>query len=327
MINNKRICKTGVLAAAMTIVFAIFAFKASEWTNSISSDFLVYGATTGGSTTPPPGGGTGGTTTTKVVSQVVAGAYDNASHYGTIIEVVNPNNSPITVSGNFYKDDGSPSTLTFATNQSSQPTFSGSFSNLNLPASAILVLRLGTDPNNTPSEGSCVKPASTPAATWVNPCTNWGSITANNTISVTTFFELRRKGDEFLYSRVGIPSSRPDMTSFVIPRVRERGVGLGEIETGFAVENTGSRTATITAKVIDVNGTTIATGSFLLAPNAHKVGFVYDSSIFSFQNPETTGRQYHYVLFSTDQPTIGATALSIDSGYGALTSFPVDPIS
>jgi hypothetical protein len=309
MINNKRILKTGVLAAAMTIVFAIFAFRASEWTNSLSSEFLVYGAasSTGGGTT---GGGTSGGTTTKVVAQIAAGAYDGATHYGTIIEIINPNSSAVTVSGNFYNDNGSTSTLTYATNLSSQPTFSGSFSNLNLPASSILVLSTGTSSATTPSTGT----------------TNWGKITASNTISVASFFELRHKGDEALYSRVGIPSSRPDMMSFVIPRVREKqpdGAGLAEVETGFAVVNTGSVTATVTAKLIDANGNTIATASFPLGANAHKVGIV--NSAFSFLNPESTGRQYHYVLFSSDQPSIGAAALAFEGG--SLTSFPVDPIS
>jgi hypothetical protein len=314
MINNKRILKTGVLAAAMTIVFAIFAFRASEWTNSVSSEFLVYGAAgnTGSGTTPPPpgGGGTtgGGSTTTKVVAQIASGAYDAPTHYGTIIEIINPNTSAITVSGNFYNDDGSPSTLNYATNLSSQPTFNGSFSNVNLPAGSILVISTGTSPATTPSVGT----------------TNWGKITGSNTISVASFFELRHKGDEALYSRVGIPSSRPDMTSLVIPRVREKqadGSGLAEIETGFAIVNTGTLPATVTAKIIDANGNIVAVMSFVLKPNAHKVGIV--NSAFAIQG-EGTGRQYHYVMFSSDQPTIGAAALAFEGG--SLTSFPVDPL-
>src|SRR2546426_2233965 len=136
---NRRILKTGALAVATTVVFAIFAFRAADWTKGLSSEFIVYGAATGGSTpTPlPPSGG--GSTTSKALPQIAAGAYDSATHYGTIIEIVNPNTSDITVGGNFYNEDGTTSTLTFATNLSSQPTVSGSFSNLKLPAGSILI--------------------------------------------------------------------------------------------------------------------------------------------------------------------------------------------
>ena len=307
MIFNKGILKTGVLAVAVTIVFAIFAFRAPEWTNNVSSEFLVYGqATTGGGTT---GGGTGGSATTKVVAQIAAGAYDGTSHFGTIVEIVNPNTSAITVSGNFYNEDGSPSTLTYATNLSSQPTFSGSFSNLNLPAGSILVISTGTAAATTPSVGT----------------SNWGKITASNTISVASFFEWRHRGDEALYSRVGIPASRADMKSFVIPRVREKHEareGLAEIETGFAIVNTGSATANVTAKLIDATGNSIANSSFVLKANEHKVGIV--SAGFNFLSPESLGRQYHYVLFTSDQPSIAAAALAWEGG--SMTSFPVDAL-
>src|SRR6266852_3374927 len=203
---NRRILKTGALAVAMTVVFAMFAFRAADWTKGLSSEFIVYGAATGGSTTTTPPPSAGGGASSKAVSQIAAGAYDSATHYGTVIEVVNPNTSAITVSGNFYNDDGTPSTLTFATNLSSQPTVSGSFSNLALPASSILILSTGTTAATTPASGT----------------TNWGMITASNTISVSSFFELRHRGDEALFSRVGIASSRTDMTSFAIPRVREK---------------------------------------------------------------------------------------------------------
>lgn len=310
MINSKRILKTGVLAVMMTIVFAIFAFRAAEWTQGLSSEFLVYGAasSSGGGTTGGGGGTTGGGTTTKVVPQIAAGAYGPGAHYATIIEVVNPNSSPITLSGNFYNEDGTPSTLTYATNVGSQPTFSGSFSNLNVPASAIVVISVGLSTATTPATGT----------------TNWGIFTGSNAISVSAFYELRHSGDEALYSRVGVPSSRPDMTSFVIPRIREKvsTTQAAEIETGYAIVNTGSVTATITAKLIDVNGNTVATLSFPLAKNKHRVGITYLD--FNFLNPESAGRQYNYMLFTSDQPTIAAAALAFEGG--SLTSFPVDAL-
>src|SRR2546427_384682 len=141
---NRRILKTGALAAATTVVFAIFAFRAADWTKGLSSEFIVYGAATGGSTTTPPPTGGGGSTTSKALPQIAAGAYDGATHYGTIIKILNPNTSDIPVSGNFYNEEGTTSTLTFATTLSSQPTVSGSFSTQNLPAGSILILSVGT---------------------------------------------------------------------------------------------------------------------------------------------------------------------------------------
>jgi hypothetical protein len=304
---NKRILKTGALAVAMTLVFAIFAFRAADWTKGLNSEFIVYGQSSSGGGTGPTGP-TGGSTT-RVLPQISAGAFDSATYYGTIIEVVNTNNSAITLSGNFYNENGAASSLTFATNLSSQPTLGSSFSNLSLPAGSILVLSVGLTPQTTPQTGTTV----------------WGILTGTNTIAVSSFFELRDIVDSHLYSRVGISSSLPNMTSFLIPRVREKvsATQLAEIDTGFAVVNTGTKTATITAKLIDANGNTIASASFPLAANAHKAGIV--STAFSFLNAEAAGRQYQYMIFTSDQPTIGAAAIAFEGGN--LTSFPVTPLS
>jgi hypothetical protein len=135
-------------------------------------------------------------------------------------------------------------------------------------------------------------------------------IIGSGTLSVSTFFELRRAGDQALFSRVGIASSRPDMTTFLIPRVREKqapGSGRSDIETGFAIVNTGSVQATVTAKLMDVNGNVVATTVLVLKPNTHIAGIV--NSAFNLSG-ESTGRQYQYILFSSDQSSIGAAALS-----------------
>src|ERR1041385_5319187 len=107
---NKRILKTGALAVALTVVFAIFAFRAADWTKGLNSEFIVYGQSGSGSS----GGSTGITSnpTTKVIPQIAAGAFDVATYYGTVIEVSNPNSSAITVNAKFYNEDGTPATLT-----------------------------------------------------------------------------------------------------------------------------------------------------------------------------------------------------------------------
>ena len=42
MIDNKRILKTGALAVAMTVVFAIFAFRVADWTKGSLSPILSF---------------------------------------------------------------------------------------------------------------------------------------------------------------------------------------------------------------------------------------------------------------------------------------------
>jgi hypothetical protein len=314
---NKRILKTGALAVAMTVLFAIFAFRVADWTKGLNSEFIVYGQSgtgvSGGSGPTGPTGSTGSTgvtsnPTTKVLTQISAGNFDSATYYGTIIEVSNPNPSAITVNAKFYNEDGTPSTLTFATNQSSQPTFSGSLSNLTLAANSILVISVGTTTTTLPKTGTTI----------------WGIVTGSNTISVANFFELRRSTDSFLYSRVGIAASLPNMKSFLIPRVREKSslTQTAEIETGFAIVNTGTKAANVTAKLYDASGNVLATGVIPLLPGAHKALFVGSA----FQSlSDLAGRQYQYILFSSDQPTIGAAAIAFEGGN--LTSFPVDPLS
>src|SRR5437660_10672278 len=86
MNTHKRILKTGALAVAMTIVFAIFAFRAAEWTKGLDSEFIVYGQGSGGST------GTGGTgsSSAKVVAQIASGNFGDIEprSYGTVMEIV-----------------------------------------------------------------------------------------------------------------------------------------------------------------------------------------------------------------------------------------------
>src|SRR5437868_13535189 len=97
--THKRILKTGALAVAMTIVFAIFAFRAAVWTKGFDSEFIVYGQNSGGSTGTSGTGGTG-LSSVKVVEQIVSGIYGNKydqepRSYDTVMEVVNPGTSSV----------------------------------------------------------------------------------------------------------------------------------------------------------------------------------------------------------------------------------------
>src|SRR5713226_7605862 len=103
MINNKRIVRTGAVAVAMMVVFAIFAFRAAEWTKGLDSEFIVYGQASGGSTGTSGTGGGAGSSTTKVVAQIASGNFGEVEprNYGTVMEIVNPGTTAVTVSGNF----------------------------------------------------------------------------------------------------------------------------------------------------------------------------------------------------------------------------------
>ena len=310
MIDNKRILKTGALAVAMTVVFAIFAFRVADWTKGLSSDFVVYGQAGSGSS----GGsrGTGGSTT-KVVAQIASGNYGDVEprNYATIIEIANPGTTTVTVSGNFYKETGAASDLPYTVNVTNLTITNGSFANYSLPAGAILVISTGTASQNSPAVGT----------------TNWGKITASGMVSVTSFFELRHSESKQLFARVGVPASRPDLSSFVIGRVREKQLpssALADIDMGFALVNTGSAPTLVTVTVKDANGLTVGTPKLVaLAAGQHIANFV--SLLFSdFNETAGLGRQYQYVKFDTGSSpaTVAATGLAIEGG--SLTSFPVD---
>ncbi len=226
---------------------------------------------------------------------------------------MNPVTSAVTISGNFYKENGAASDLPYASSASNLTITNGSFSNYSLPAGAILVISTGTTLETTPAVGT----------------TNWGKIISSGTISVTTFFELRHSSTRQLFARVGVPASRADLSSFVIGRVREKQMptsGLADIDMGFALVNTGTTSAVVTITIKDANGMTVGTPKAVaLTAGQHIANFV--SLLFSDLN-ETAGlgRQYQYVKFDTGSSsgTIAATGLAIEGG--ALTSFPVDAL-
>ena len=121
MNTHRRILKTGALAIAMTVVFAIFAFRAAEWTKGLDSEFIVYGQGSGGSTGTSGTGGSTGSSTTKVVAQIASGNFGDIEprNYGTVMEIVNPGTTAVTVSGNFYNENGTAATaVPFASNAS-----------------------------------------------------------------------------------------------------------------------------------------------------------------------------------------------------------------
>ena len=297
---NKRLVRTGALAVAVTIAFGLFAYKAAEWSKGLNSEFLVLGQSGGSG-----GGSTGGTgtesTTAKVIPQVAVGSFDGGlTKYVTVIQVVNTGSSAITVTGNFYKEDGTASTLPLATNLTTTATFTGTLPSVNLAGNQVLVISGGTTTATTPSPGAI----------------GWGKITTTGNVSIATFFELRDGATSVLYSRVGVTASPADMLQFVIPRVRDAAAGL---DVAFALVNTGSVAASFTATLKDANGATIATKMDSLAAGRHVALFTRE--YFSLTN-EPAGRNYHYITFSSLSASFAAIALAFEGG--TQTSFPVD---
>jgi len=315
MIFNKEILKTGVLAVAVTIVFAIFTFRAAEWTKGLNSEFIVYGqASTGSGGTG--GGGSTGTSITKVVAQIASGNFGDIEprSYGTVMEIVNPGTAAVTVSGNFYNENGTATAVPFASSASNLTITNGSFSNYSLAAGAILVISTGTTAQTTPAVAA----------------STWGKFTASGPISVTSFFEVRHSQTRLAFGRVGVPASRADLGSFIIGRIREKqnadGIraGLADIDTGFALVNTGSASTTVTVTIKDVNGQTVGTPkNIVLTAGQHIANFAY--LVFSdFIETAGEGRKYQYIKFEANPATVAAVGLSIEGSN--LTSFPVDPL-
>jgi hypothetical protein len=296
--NNKRIWKTGAMAVAMTIVFAIFVFRAAEWSKGLNSEFVVLGQTggTGGGSPVGTSGTTGGTQITKIIPQIVAGSFDGGlSKYSTTIEIVNTNSTAVTVTANFYSQSGSASNLAFSTNLSSASVSNGVLSSFSLGAGQVLVI-------NTPASASGT--------------VLWGKIVTSGTVNISTFFDLRDTSTNVLQSRVGVGASPADMASFVIPRVRNVAAGL---DVGFALVNTGTTSANVTATLKDATGTTLASKVVTMPGLSHQAMFT--QQLFGLTN-EPGGTNYHYVVFDSSSSAFASMSLAIEGA--TLTSFPVD---
>ena len=177
-------------------------------------------------------------TVTRVLPQIAVGSFDgNLTKYSTVIEIVNAGPASVNVSANFYKTtDGTASTLSFATNLTAAPAITGGvLASTALDAGKVLVIT-----GNTATTGTV----------------NWAKIQATGRVSIATFFEIRDALTNVLYSRVGVTASPPNMSKFVIPRVRNV---ANAFDVAFALVNTGSTAASYTATLKDVTGATLST--------------------------------------------------------------------
>ncbi len=273
MLDGKTIRIAGARAALMAVVFGVFTFRAP----------VAHAQGTG-------------ETVTKIIPQIAVGAFDgNALKYKTVIQVVNEAGTAATVSGNFYNQDGTASTLLLTTNLSTLPTVTGSFTSVNLPANSVMIITAATAPSLT---------------------VNWARIVSTGgTVSASAYFDLTNGAGTLLQSRAGVSASEAILSRFTIPRVRNVGDGL---DVGFAIVNTGTASATLAATLRSATGTALATRNLTLAPGTHTAAFARD---FFALTGETTGTNYSFIAFESPSAQFAATALAIESG--SMASFPI----
>jgi hypothetical protein len=89
----------------------------------------------------------------------------------------------------------------------------------------------------------------------------------------------------------------------------------------FALVNTGSGPASITATLKDANGANVAKRTISMNGRTHQALFA--NQFFSLSN-ESEERNYQYIIFNSSSPSFAAIALAFEGG--TQTSFPVDPL-
>ncbi len=297
---DKRILKTGTLAVFATIGFALFVYRADEWIRGLQSGVPVFGQRTNTNDDPcaAPGNDTPTIQRTKVVPQLAFGSFDfGVSNYTTIIQVTNISELAQNIAATFYKDDGSALDNVVLTVGDSTIK-NGVLPSTRIAKDAILVIRGG----GNSSRGVL----------------GWGKITACAGLSVSTFFEMRDGPTNAFLSRSAVAATSGNMSSFVIPRIRDASAGL---DVAFAVVNTGTESATLKAELKDASGTTVASKDIVMRARSQQTGFVNE---FFPQLNDGRSRMYQYLKFSSTSASFGAMALAIQ---GAMqTNFPVDVV-
>ena len=293
---NQRILKTGMFAVIATALFAAFMYRVAEWSNGTNAEMAEARQTLNCSDAAPGNRAQ----TTKVIPQVPLGSFDSGlTAYSTAIQIVNISGMAQTVTGNFYKEDGTP------------------LDNVTLAAGTTIIAKGVLPPISIVKDGVLVIGGGGKEGVGV---IGWGKIVACGPLSLSTFFELRDAKTNLLLSRVGVAASPPNMSSFVIPRIREVNTGL---DVGFALVNTAaSGNAMVKAELKDAEGNTIATRDLHMAGGAHRSGFTRD--LFAPLNDPQDGRAYQYVKFTSTSPTFAAIALAFEGS--TQTSFAAEAL-
>ena len=137
--------------SGMLVAVGILGFVSvvGNWTNALDAEFLVYGQSGGGGGTGggggESGGGGAGSTVTQIIPHVAAGSFAGATEtFSTIIQIINAGTTAVELTSiELFNQDGSPSTVPFSTTSVTAPVFTGTLSNLTLPANDSIVLTSG----------------------------------------------------------------------------------------------------------------------------------------------------------------------------------------
>jgi len=295
---NKRILRTGLLAVAVTIAFALFVFQAAKWSTSGQSRVTALEQSTTNNGSCRISGNDASNVQTKIIPQLAFGSFDSGrSNYTTIIEIVNISGTAQTIKADFYNNDGSP------------------LNNVKLSVGDSTIKNGALDPTQVDEGGILIISGGGEASRGV---LGWGRITGCAGLSVAAFFELRDGPNHVLVSRSAAAAGDGHMSTFVIPRVRDASAGL---DVAFAVVNTSETSATLKAEVKDSSGNTVASKDIVMEPRSQRTGFTTD---FFAQLGDGNKRIYQYVKFSSTSPSFGAIALAIQGGMQ--TNFPVDVV-
>ena len=236
----------------------------------------------------------GGTTVTQVLPQIAVGTFDGGlTRFSTVIEIVNANPVSVTLSGSFFRQDGTASNLVLSTSLTTFPTITnGVLPTITLDPNRVLVISATTLPSTTPPTTGVVA---------------WGSIVTGSNVSITTFLELRNATTNALLSRVGLPTSPPNITKFVVPRASNPTTGL---ELGFALVNTNFFTTSLTATLFNAAGATVATRNFTMPGNSHLSAFA--GQFFGLVN-EPAGNSFQFIVFdSVSAPFLAAAGIEFE---------------
>jgi len=229
------IWRTGVAAVVLTIVFGLIVAGYAEWTSGDDSDFAVADPRF---------------THTWIIPQIPIGSGDdNRVNYTTVIQVANVDSATVSVKGNFYKQAGGASDMSYAIGEG-KTLADGYLGETSIPAGGILVITA------SPSEP-------------VELNSNWGAVEATGNVSITTLFEIRDAANK-LTTRVSVPAS-PTMSKFVMARIPNR---QSRTDVAFAIANASPVPANISATLKDASGTVIATKTFTISPRTQTAQFV-----------------------------------------------------
>lgn len=293
-----------MLKRVMTVTLVVvgvlgFVSVVGNWTKALDAEFLVFGQT-GGTGSGSGGGGTGGgtTTITKIIPQVAAGSFDaGATTFSTTIQVINVGTSAVSLTADFFNQNGSVSTIPFTTTDVTAPTFTGTLSSISIPSNAAIVIQ-----NGSVAAGAV----------------NWARLVTDGAVTIAAQFEIKDANGR-LVSRVGVPSADADGTKLLIPRLRNADPTKGT-STAFAIANTGDATASVTATLYSAGQ---VAGTKTLTLDAKNQTAQFAKEFFTLTN-EPTVDTFSFMIFESTTADSGRTALVFEGSNQA--TFPVDKL-